>query len=104
MKNFRKKVEVPSTVFMNRTVPVVVVAEWTGTSAFRAFSMESREAMVALHSVGENAWRRRTYGNGAYTGVILVIRGLVIFRTSCIEHITHELLRLRLFVLGTVPW
>jgi hypothetical protein len=28
MENLRKKVEMPSTVFVNRAVPVIVIAEW----------------------------------------------------------------------------
>jgi hypothetical protein len=60
--------------------------------------------MVALDSVRENTRRRRTYGKGADAGVILIIRGLVIFRTCGFKDIADKLLRLWLIVLRTIPW
>jgi hypothetical protein len=103
VENLGKKVEMPGTFLVDRAIPVVVVTERARSTTLGALSVESREAMVALNSVGKDARRRRSHCNSAYACVILIIGRIVLFRTCCLEHITDELLSFRFFVLGTVP-
>lgn len=103
MEDLRKKVEMPGAFLVNRAVPVVVITEWARPAALGAFSMESGKAMVTLYSVGKDARRRRSYCNGANARVVLIVRRIVVFRTGGLEHVSDELVRLGLFVLGAVP-
>ena len=82
MEDLGEKMEMPSTFLVNGAIPVVVIAKWARPAALCAFSVESREAMVALHSVRKDTWRRRSYCNGADACIILIVGRIIVFRTG----------------------
>lgn len=51
VKNFWEKMKMPGTVFVDRTVPMVVVTEWARTPSLSTFPMEPRKAVITLNSI-----------------------------------------------------
>src|ERR1700761_1550840 len=97
----RQVAEVPAPFFMNRAIPMMMVAEWARTSVISTLTMEAREAVIALDCVGLHTRRRGTDSLVADAGKVLIVRCHIILKASAINDVVHNRFAFSLFVFGT---
>src|SRR6267142_1863426 len=102
-KHRRHVAEMPTAVLMQRSVPMVVIAERTRTTDARALPMKPRKTVVALHGVRHRARCRWSHSLMANAGKEFVIRWQIILGSRSGEYVLEEFLPMRLPMIRTVP-
>jgi len=72
VSNLGQVAVMPVSFLVDRSIPVMVVAEWTGTTAASAGSVESCETMVALNRIRHSSRCRRSDRCGANTAEVFI--------------------------------
>lgn len=94
----------PAAFFMDGTVPVVMIAEWTGAAILCTFSVESCIAVIALNSIRYAARRRRSNGGVANARKIFIGWWEIIFRVGAFQHVLKDTGTVWGLVLRAKPW
>lgn len=81
-KDGREIAEVPVSLLVDTSIPVLMVAEGTRAAVRRADTMESRVTMIALYCVRDGSRCWGTNGSSTDTGEVFIIGREIIFGTS----------------------
>lgn len=101
--NRSKEAEMPAPLFVDCSVPMMVVTERTGPAVLCAFAVESSKTVVALDSIRDDAGRWRSNGMVADAGVVFVAWRSIVVWPSTLQDILNKLLAVRSIMLGTEP-
>lgn len=93
----------PTTLLVDSTIPMVVVAEWARTTVLGAVAMESSKAMVALDCIRLSTWGRGKHRSAADASKVFVGGRQIILGVGARYDIVIDRLAMGLFVFVAVP-